>query len=164
MATLTLKQFAEMLSSLVVTDQDVGNLTIPIDFQDMSAETLKLENDYQKLLDENKFEDAVKFRKENPVLESRILDAYKLNYIQSLMITAFELAKSEKTATSTSFDNKNSGLSGSPTNVQGAIDETVKAHKTDITNMNNKIEDTKKMIPTFNFNPSNATLDITLSR
>lgn len=127
METLTLKQFADMLLSLTSTDENIGSLSVPIDFQDTSADTLAIENEYQKYLEENQFEQAVNFRKANPVLESRILDAFKLNYLQALMLAAFQFAKHEKSALNTLYDNSESGLVSK--NVQDATDEIVEKIK-----------------------------------
>ena len=122
MAELTLKDFAEKLSSLVATDENVAALTFPIDFQDVSAETLPKVNEYEGLLSKGQYEDAYNFRidPKNKDLESLILDATKLNYLQTLMLTSYEFAKGEKSAETTSYDNSVSGLDAA--NVQDAID------------------------------------------
>lgn len=119
--TMTLQQFAENLNNLVSSDENVAALTMPIDFQDVSSETLELVNTYETHLSNNDYTSAYEVRKDNPVLESLILDATKLNYLQTLMLTSYEFSKTEKTAKNTSYDNTTSGLEA--TNLQDAVDE-----------------------------------------
>lgn len=119
--TMTLKQFSENLQTLVNTDENVAALTMPIDFQDVSADTLQIVNEYETYLTNNDYENAYNLRKNNPVLETLILDATKLNYLQTLMLTSYEFAKGEKSAANMSYDNNTSGLTGET--VQTAIDE-----------------------------------------
>lgn len=118
---MTLKEYAEILSSLVETDENVANLTFPIDYQDTSIDTIELENTYMNYLSNNQFEEAKQLRKENSVLESRIWDATKANLLQTLMLTAFKFAKNENSAANISYDNSTSGTQAS--NLQEVADE-----------------------------------------
>lgn len=124
--TMTLKQFSENLQTLVNTDENVAALTMPIDFQDVSADTLQIVNEYETYLTNNDYENAYNLRKNNPVLETLILDATKLNYLQTLMLTSYEFAKGEKSAANMSYDATESQLKDENgelvTNVQDAID------------------------------------------
>lgn len=119
--TMTLEQFAKDLNSLVDSNENVAQLILPIDYQDTSEDTIQLENAYQTLLSQNRFGEAKALRDDNPILETRILDATKLNYLQTLMLTAYQYAKEERSAKNLLYDNTESKLGSD--NIQGAIDE-----------------------------------------
>lgn len=111
MATITIGEFAEMLSSL--TD-DVKQLSFPIDFKDASPEDMNYINEYNTKLANGHYYDAIKYRKEHPELECFIWDANKMNILQTLVLTV-------QSAEGTKYDNSGSKLKAN--NVQDAIDE-----------------------------------------
>lgn len=111
MATITIGEFAEMLSSL--TD-DVKQLSFPIDFKDARPEDMNYINAYNTKLANGHYYDAIKYRKEHPELECFIWDANKMNILQTLVLTV-------QSAEGTKYDNSGSKLKAN--NVQDAIDE-----------------------------------------
>lgn len=109
--TLTIGDFAKLLSSL--TDS-VKQLSFPIDFKDASPEDMVYINEYNKMLAEGHYSEAIKYRKEHSELESFIWDANKMNILQTLVLTV-------QSAEGTKYDNSSSNLKAN--NVQDAIDE-----------------------------------------
>lgn len=113
MATITIGEFAEMLSLL--TD-DVKQLEFPIDFKDASASDMVYIDEYNKLLSAGDYNGALEYRTQHPELECFIWDATKMNYLQSLVLTV-------QSALGTKYDNSGSELDAD--NVQEALDELV---------------------------------------
>ena len=114
------------------TEEELS-LTVPIEFQDVSADDYPYVNEYNRLLasaqinadtDEgyDAFVAANEYRTANQEhIDKYVLDAKKLNILMTLVINAYMFAKGEKSATNTSYDNSESGLES--TTVQEAIDE-----------------------------------------
>lgn len=114
------------------TEEELS-LTVPIEFQDVSADDYPYVNEYNRLLasaqtnadtDEgyDAFVAANEYRTVNQEhIDKYVLDAKKLNILMTLVINAYMFAKGEKSATNTSYDNSMSGASS--TNVQDVIDE-----------------------------------------
>lgn len=114
------------------TEEELS-LTVPIEFQDVSADDYPYVNEYNRLLasaqinadtDEgyDAFVAANEYRTANQEhIDKYVLDAKKLNIIMTLVINAYMFTKGEKSATNTSYDNSMSGASS--TNVQDALDE-----------------------------------------
>lgn len=114
------------------TEEELS-LTVPIEFQDVSADDYPYVNEYNRLLasaqtnadtDEgyDAFVAANEYRTVNQEhIDKYVLDAKKLNILMTLVINAYMFAKGEKSATNTSYDNSISGASS--TNVQDVIDE-----------------------------------------
>ena len=114
------------------TEEELS-LTVPIEFQDVSADDYPYVNEYNRLLasaqinadtDEgyDAFVAANEYRTANQEhIDKYVLDAKKLNILMTLVINAYMFAKGEKSATNTSYDNSESELES--TTVQEAIDE-----------------------------------------
>ena len=128
--SITIGEFAELLSSL--TD-DVKQLNFPIDFRDASPADMIYINEYNKMLAEGHYSEALKYRKEHSELESFIWDANKMNALQSLVLTIHS-------ALGTKYNNETSKLDAD--NVQEAIDELVKT----VNDCFQSVSDGKKLI------------------
>lgn len=114
------------------TEEELS-LTVPIEFQDVSADDYPYVNEYNRLLasaqtnadtDEgyDAFVAANEYRTANQEhIDKYVLDAKKLNILMTLVINAYMFANGEKSAINTSYDNSMSGASS--TNVQDVIDE-----------------------------------------
>lgn len=124
---MTLKQFAEILKELVDTNENIGSLSFPIDFQDSSVETIEAENLYQEYLRNNQYDEAEKYRLEHPELESRIFDSAKANLLQTLGLTSFQYAKEERSASNLIYDNSETRINAN--NLQDALDYVLLNHK-----------------------------------
>lgn len=117
------------------TEEELS-LTVPIEFQDVSADDYPYVNEYNRLLasaqtnadtDEgyDAFVAANEYRTANQEhIDKYVLDAKKLNILMTLVINAYMFAKGEKSATNTSYDNSISKFISD--NVQDAIDELYK--------------------------------------
>ena len=111
------------------------NLTVPIEFQDVSLEDYPYVNEYNRLLasaqanldDEegyNAFQAAHTYRIENKdKLDKYIIDAHKLNILMTLILNAYAFSKGEKSAINTSYDNTETKMNSQ--NLQDAIGEII---------------------------------------
>lgn len=98
------------------------DLNVPIDFQDISLGDVSYVNTYNTYLQNGQFEEAYSYREENSDhIEKYILDATKINYLQTMLINSYLFSKEEKNAKNTSFDNSSGSFTSST--VQGAIEE-----------------------------------------
>lgn len=113
MATITIGEFAELLGSL--TD-DVKEIPFPIDFKDASPEDMAYIDEYNKMLANGHYYNAIQYRAAHPELECFIWDANKMNILQSLVLTIHS-------ALGIKYNNEFSELNAD--NVQEAIDELV---------------------------------------
>lgn len=137
------------------TEEELS-LTVPIEFQDVSADDYPYVNEYNRLLasaqtnadtDEgyDAFVAANEYRTVNQEhIDKYVLDAKKLNILMTLVINAYMFAKGEKSATNTSYDNSMSGANAD--NVQDALDECFQS----VSNGKNLIASaiTDKKVPT----------------
>lgn len=90
MSTLT-----QLIASLQ-TIQNPDGVTVPLLLQNVSEENFNAANTYDSLLAENKYADAVAFRKEHPELDASIIDADKFNILQGFILDAYFYAKDLK--------------------------------------------------------------------
>lgn len=113
------------------TEEELS-LTVPIEFQDVSADDYPYVNEYNRLLasaqtnadtDEgyDAFVAANEYRTANQEhIDKYVFDAKKLNILMTLVINAYVFAKGEKSAINTSYDNSETGIEAD--NLQDAID------------------------------------------
>lgn len=100
------------------------NLTVPIHFQDVSLNDYEYVNTYNTYLQNGDYRAAVEYRKRySELLDKYIFDAKKMNILISLVINSYLFAKSEKTASNTSFDTSNTD--SSETNVQEVLEKII---------------------------------------
>lgn len=109
MAITTIGEFVAELSSLVNNNESIKKLTFPIDFKDPTVEEMVLINTYNDHLVNQRYADALEYRKNNPILESFICDANKLNLYQTLMLTVHS-------AEGTRYDDSNTKIAESIVN------------------------------------------------